>query len=178
MPSTPPPTRIAFIGVGGIAQEHLRSLHTIDGAQVVAVCDVDPAHAQQAAAPWGARTYSDYEPMLDAESLDALYICVPPFAHTGQELAAIQRGLPFFVEKPLDPGTGYAEQVAAALAARPLITAVGYQWRFFASVERARQLIGDQPIAMVLGYWLDAMPPPVWWRQKRSEEHTSELQSR
>ena len=159
-------TRIGFIGAGGIAQEHFRNLREIGGARVVAVADVDRARAEQAAAGWDARAYERYEDLLNQERLGALYICVPPFAHTGQELLAVERGLPFLVEKPIDVGTGYAEGVAAAVAAKGLLTCVGYHWRYFASAARARDLIGDQPVALALGYWMDSLPPPMWWRQK------------
>jgi myo-inositol 2-dehydrogenase / D-chiro-inositol 1-dehydrogenase len=159
-------TRIGFIGVGGIAQEHLKNLRQVEGAQVGAVCDVNQEQAARIAGEWGARPYADFRAMLDGERLDALYICVPPFAHQGQELLATERGIPFLVEKPIDTGTDYAQRVATAVAERGLVTAVGYHWRYFASVGRARQIIGDRPIGMALGYWMDKMPPPLWWRQK------------
>ena len=95
-------TRIGFIGVGGIAQEHLKNLRQIEGARVVAVCDVNPEPAERVAGEWGARPYADFRTMLDDEQLDALYVCVPPFAHQGQELLAVERGIPFLVEKPID----------------------------------------------------------------------------
>lgn len=158
--------RIGFIGVGGIAQEHLRNLRQIGGARVVAVCDVDRQRAELVAGEWGARSYAEYEPMLEREELDGLYICVPPFAHLGQELVAAERRVPFLVEKPIEVGTAYAERVAGAVQGSGLTTSVGYHWRYFASVERARELISDRTVGMALGYWMDSMPPPLWWRQR------------
>jgi predicted dehydrogenase len=158
--------RIGFIGVGGIAQEHLKNLRQIEDAQVTAVCDVSRDPAERVAGEWGARPYADFRTMLDDERLDALYVCVPPFAHQGQELLAVERGIPFLVEKPIDTGTAYAERVAAAVAEKGLITAVGYHWRYFASVAKAREVMGGRPVGMALGYWMDALPPPLWWRQK------------
>jgi predicted dehydrogenase len=43
---------------------------------------------------------------------------------------------------------------------------VGYHWRYFESVEVARRLIAGRPVGMVLGYWMDSLPPPMWWRQR------------
>jgi predicted dehydrogenase len=105
-------TRIGFIGAGGIARQHLRNLREIPGADVVAVCDVARERAEEVAGEWGARPYADYREMVDGTPLDALYVCVPPFAHDGQELLAAERGIPFLVEKPLEIGTAYAERVA------------------------------------------------------------------
>jgi myo-inositol 2-dehydrogenase / D-chiro-inositol 1-dehydrogenase len=159
-------TRIGFVGVGGIAHQHLRNLREIEGAEVVAVCDVDAARAAQVAAEWGAQTYEDYRALLTEADLEALYVCVPPFAHEGQELLAAERGIPFLTEKPIGLGTEYAERVAQAVRARGLLTSVGYHWRYFESVARARERIGDRPVGMVLGYWMDAMPPVRWWRER------------
>ena len=77
------PSRGKFAGVRG-------------RCRIVAFADPDEAKAQEQAARCGAKTYTDYRDMLDGETLHALYICVPPFAHGPLELAAVERGLPFF----------------------------------------------------------------------------------
>ena len=62
-------------------------------------CDVVEEKALAAASEYGGRAYGHYEALYDSETLDAVYICLPPFAHAQPELAAIERGLPIFVEK-------------------------------------------------------------------------------
>jgi hypothetical protein len=59
------------------------------------------------------KAYDSFARMLDKEGLDALYICVSPFAHGGPEAAAIERGLPFFVQKPPAVDRDTAEKIAA-----------------------------------------------------------------
>ena len=81
--------RIGFIGTGGIAQMHMRNLQRISDAQVVGMFDVAPDRAQAAAAMFaGCRAYDSYQALLDQAALDAVYVCVPPFAHDRQELDA------------------------------------------------------------------------------------------
>lgn len=92
--------RIGFIGVGGIAHRHFGVLEHFDDVEIRAVADVNGDRARCAAERLGARGFDNFESMLQQVELDALYICVPPFAHGGPERAAIARGLPFFVEKP------------------------------------------------------------------------------
>ncbi len=74
----------------------------IDGGvmQVVAVTDVVPAAAGDLAASCGARVVPDVAGVL-AEGPDAVYVCVPPFAHGPAERAVIEAGIPLFVEKPI-----------------------------------------------------------------------------
>ena len=161
-------TRIGFVGGGGIASRHLGNLLEFDDVAVVAVADPVSERAEGMAARCAARAYPDHAAMLSAERLDAVYICVPPYAHGEPELAAVEAGVPFFVEKPVAVDLETAEEVARALAAGPgLPTAVGYHWRYLDIYERARALLEANPARLALGYWLDAAPPPDWWSRRR-----------
>lgn len=90
--------RLGFIGAGGNANRHMRELNTIEGTELVAFCDVVPEKAEKAAREYGGSAYKDYDEMLTKESLDAIYISIPPFAHSGPERAVINAGLPMFVK--------------------------------------------------------------------------------
>ena len=79
--------RVGFIGVGGVAQVHLRALEAIDGARIVAVSDASAEAAQATARRYeGCRAFDDHRTMLDEGELEAVYVCLPPGAHTGQEI--------------------------------------------------------------------------------------------
>ncbi|WP_197277354.1 glycosyltransferase [Sphingomonas profundi] len=156
-------TRIGFVGAGGIAHRHFGVLEQFEDVEIVAVADVDHARAAEAAARFGARAFTDVEEMLDAAAPDALYICVPPFAHGPAERAAIARNLPFFVEKPVALDLATAEAIADAVARAGLVTAVGYHWRYLDTVDEVRGILAHTPARLLSGYWLDSTPPPVWW---------------
>lgn len=156
-------TRVGFIGAGGIASRHFHDLQQFDDVQVVAVADVQRERAEALAAPCGATPYTSYEEMLVAGGLDAVYICVPPFAHGAPELACIEHDLPFFVEKPLATDWVTAERIAAGIADRSLVSAVGYHWRYLDTTQEAGELLAQNPARLALGYWIDSTPPPGWW---------------
>lgn len=156
-------TRLGFIGAGGIAHRHFGVLRTMDDVEIAAVCDPDEARARQAAEATGARAYADHVSMLAAEDLDAVYICVPPFAHGAPERACIARGLPFFVEKPLSLDIALAEEIGAEVEAAGLITAVGYHWRYLDTMDEARGHLAQNAPHLIQGFWLDQTPPPQWW---------------
>ena len=157
------PTRIGMIGAGYIGRKHVDSLLGFADARIVAVADRQTERAREQARRCGANAYEDHERMLDAENLDALYICVPPFAHGPAEAAAVERGLPFFVEKPLALDLATAEEIAQGVQYRGLVTAVGYHWRYLNVVERAREVLSENPPRLALGFWLDETPPVAWW---------------
>jgi predicted dehydrogenase len=155
--------RIGFIGVGGIAGNYLRSLDRL-GAQVTAVCDVDDSRAQSAAELRGARVYHHHEEMLDKEPLDALFVCVPPFAHSNQEILAAQRGIALFVAKPVALTLEKAREVEKAVAAAGVVNQVGYMWRYADITEEAKCIIGSREVGLVLGHVLTSLPGTAWWR--------------
>ena len=157
--------RVGFIGTGGIAGAHRRSLSKIANAEMVAFCDTDEARANAAAEEHGGTAYTDYQKMLDDANLGAVYICLPPHIHGPFEQAVIDRGLPFFIEKPIDTDVARAESTLAAIQAHQIITGVGYHWRHFDSVDWLQDEIGDQAIGMALGYWMGGTPGVWWWRK-------------
>ena len=158
--------RVGLIGAGVIAARHLGNLLTFDDVRVVGVADPVAERAAEQAGRCGATPYADVEEMLDRERPDAVYICVPPYAHGAPEAAVVARGLPFFVEKPPAVDLTTAEEVARAVAERGLVTATGYHWRYLDIVERAQALLRERPARLALGYWLDFTPPPSWWTKE------------
>ncbi|MFR9776894.1 Gfo/Idh/MocA family protein [Micromonospora sp. MS34] len=160
--------RVGLVGAGGVAQRHARVLTGFEDAELLGVTDVDPAAAEALAGAHGARTFRDADELL-AAGPDAVYVCVPPFAHGPVEEAVIAAGVPMFVEKPVAVDLKTAERVAALVAQRGLLTGVGHHWRYLHVVEEARQLLAGRPVRMVNGTWLDKVPPVAWWaRRERS----------
>ena len=156
-------TRLGFIGVGGIARRHLDILTCFDDVELVGFADPDRGRADEAAMRFGARSFSHHREMLDTQRLDAVYICIPPFAHGEPERDLIERRIPFFVEKPVSLDLTLAEEISAAVSNRNLITGVGYHWRYLDIVDEVRGLLAANPAQLLSGYWLDSTPPPQWW---------------
>jgi predicted dehydrogenase len=159
--------RIGFIGAGGITRRHLGVLQHFKDIQIAAFSDVHFPAAQELAQHHQAEAYPSHQEMLEKENLDAVYICVPPFAHGQVEWDVIAKKLPFFVEKPLAVDLQTAENIAKQVAESDTITAVGYHWRYLDVVERAQEMLRERPARLALGYWLDATPPPAWWHRRK-----------
>jgi predicted dehydrogenase len=158
--------RIGMVGAGAVAARHVRTLLAMDGVEVAAVADPALERAKELAAEAGAAAYPNHMELLAGELLDAVYICVPPFAHGAPELAVIDAGLPMFVEKPVAIDQETAAAIAARLAGRPLVTCTGYHWRWLDIFDRAAGLLADRPARLVQCSWLDKVPPPPWWLRR------------
>lgn len=169
MSRKPDPLRVAFIGAGGIAERHIGLLGQMKDVAIVAVADPDFERAERLALRFKARPFRNHEDLLTFARPEAVFICVPPFAHGAPELAVINAGLPFFVEKPLSLDLKTGETIAARVREQALLTAAGYQWRYLDTVEEANRLLADNRPQLISGYWLDQTPPPRWWwRNDRS----------
>ena len=155
-------TRVGMVGAGGVAPRHARVLSGLPDVQFAGVTDVVPAAAAALAEQHGGEVFPDVAALIEAGP-DAVYVCVPPFAHGPAERAVVDAGLPLFVEKPIAINADTAAEIASMIAERDLLTAVGHHWRYLAAVEEARALLADRPVRLVTGAWLDKVPPVAWW---------------
>ncbi|MCD6357498.1 MAG: Gfo/Idh/MocA family oxidoreductase [Thermoproteales archaeon] len=162
--------RVGFIGCGGIAKAHAERLARIEGVRLAAFCDVKFSRAEEFARRYGGAAYRDHREMLGREELDACYICIPPYAHTDQELLCAERGVHFFVEKPVALTLEKALEVLKAVRKAGVITQVGYVLRFVDSLRRARELVqaegGRIGLFEAWRYGIVVGGPEHWWRRR------------
>ena len=154
--------RIGLIGAGNVGRRHAQVLKIFPDVHLAGITDVVPQAAEALAGDVGCRPFPGIGELLSA-GLDAVYVCVPPFAHGPPETAVLSARLPLFVEKPLAATAETAERVGAEVAAAGVLTAAGHHWRYLEVVERARRLLAGRPVRLVGGAWLDKVPPVGWW---------------
>ncbi len=156
--------RIGFVGAGGNARGHMGRLSEIEGVEIVAICDVVEESARQAAEEFGARVYTGHREMLDQVEMDALYVSIPPFAHTDAEVLAAQAGLHLFVEKPVVLSMDKGFEVLEAIEAAGVLSCVGYQVRLMDTSRRVRAYLSDRQVAMISSHRWGGLPGQPWWR--------------
>jgi myo-inositol 2-dehydrogenase / D-chiro-inositol 1-dehydrogenase len=153
--------QLGMIGAGWIAREHVASISALDDAELAAVADIDAGRAAELAAAAGARAYADWAEMLDAESLDAVVVCTPPLHHREPCLAAIERGLGVYLEKPVARTTEDARAIAAAAAGS--VVAVGYQYRAIDFLPDLQSAAGDDPPGLLASYSVGSTAGRPWF---------------
>ena len=86
--------RIGIIGCGVIGKGgHLRRYLANPHAQVVAVCDIIPERAEEAAKmAGGAVVYTDYHELLKRDDVQGVSICTPHPVHAAPAIAAVEEG--------------------------------------------------------------------------------------
>lgn len=161
-----PSFRVGIVGTGWIARDHIVVLRKL-GHRVVAVCDVDRARAI-AAAPDGARVYEDWQELLDREELDAVWIATPPLHHRGPAVAAVARGLPVYLEKPIARTLADAAAIVEAVEQAGTVCAVGYQWHGTEALETLRRELAGQELALLLGRSIGPTASRPWFLDRES----------
>ena len=166
--------RIALIGCGGRSGSHQASFEKMDNVTVVAVADPIEERRNKAAQRFGVdakRVYKNHSELYDnenADSVDAVVICVEPDAHTDIEERAIEKNIPFLVEKPMTLDLAQADRIEKAVKEKNLITSVGFQDRYLDLMEIIKEELPKHKAGgLVYGAWVGGIPG-VWWWQKKS----------
>jgi predicted dehydrogenase len=157
--------RVGFVGVGGIASLHLKNINNNEQAEIVAVCDIVQENALRVGSEYSANAYTDVDEMLEKEEMDALFICVPPFAHGDIEEKAAQRGIHLLVEKPVGLDMETVQKKYEAIKNSGVICSTGYCLRYLDTVAKAKEYLKDKEVAMVRGYYLGSFVQTPWFRE-------------
>ncbi len=157
--------KVAFVGCGGIMEEHCKHLQAMDELKLAGYCDIERARAESSARRFGGEAYTNHEEMYDKVKPDAVYVAVPPYAHTRIEEAAAERDIHLFIEKPIALTRDGARRIHAAVRKAKILTSVGYHMRYSEVVARARQILKGKVVSLVTGAWIGGMPEASWWRR-------------
>ncbi|MCP5532948.1 MAG: Gfo/Idh/MocA family oxidoreductase [Akkermansiaceae bacterium] len=126
---------MGFIGVGLIADGHLRSFPGLKEVQPIAVCDVKTWQLEKAANLLKEKGYNDilatpkFEEVLANPDIDAVCVTTPDHWHAAIALAAMKAGKDVYVEKPMTLTVEEGKALAAAQKKYGRILQVGSQQR-------------------------------------------------
>jgi predicted dehydrogenase len=166
--------RVAVIGTGGIATQHMEALQAAgDRVQVVAVADLDAARAAAFADKYGIpRSFADADALLQAVQPDLVHIATPPASHVDLSIAALEAGAWVLCEKPLCASLADFDRITAAETRTGKYVSTLFQWRFGSAAQHVKQMIGSgalgKPlVGTCLTLWYRDMPYyAVPWRGK------------
>ncbi|WP_299092852.1 Gfo/Idh/MocA family oxidoreductase [uncultured Metabacillus sp.] len=157
--------KVGFVGVGGIAGVHLENVSKNSNAEIVAVCDIAEENAKKKGLQYNATPYTDLDEMLEKEVMDAVFVCVPPFAHGDIEEKIVAKGIHLLVEKPLGLDIETVQKKAKVIKNSGVICGVGYCLRYLDTVAKAKEYLKDKTIAMVRGHYITSFVSTPWYRE-------------
>jgi predicted dehydrogenase len=146
---TASPVRLAIAGFGAFGQRHATTAGGNPDCTLVAIADPAPAAATRAAS-LGIAAFVDPVAMLDAVAPEALIVATPNAEHVSVALAAIERGVPVLVEKPIADSLASARTLVEASAARGVPVLVGHHRRYNPIVEDARATVASGALGRIV----------------------------
>jgi predicted dehydrogenase len=133
--------RLGFLGVGWIGRHRMQALSQAGLAEVAAVADPeDEALAAAAEAAPSAERAATLEELLERD-LDGLVIATPSALHAEQAIAALERGLAVFCQKPLARDAEETHRVLAAARQADRLLGVDFSYRHVEALRAARRAI-------------------------------------
>jgi predicted dehydrogenase len=134
--------RVAIVGCGKIADQHVQAIERIPNCRIVALCDRELLMAKQLGERCGVTNcFSDLTEMLTATSPDAVHITTPPQAHFSLAKLCLGSGSNVYLEKPFTVTAFEADSLIQIAENRGLRLTAGHNCQFTREAIEMRRLV-------------------------------------
>ena len=163
--------RVGIVGLGGISTVHINGWKNIEGAEIVAVCDL---RSEKFEGKDFAKCYLSYDEMLEKETFDIIDVCVPTYLHIEYSLKALNKGINVICEKPLSLNAKDVKKVYEAAEKNNVKFMVAQVTRFMAPYAYIKEVYDSKKFGKLLsGAMYRIGCCPTWsfenWMQDESK---------
>ena len=150
--------RVAIIGCGKVADQHVLAIHRIPNCKIEALCDRELLMARQLGERFGiSKCFSDLKGMLEAVSPDVVHITTPPQSHYSLAQQCLKSGSHVYLEKPFTVSASETESLIQLAQSCGSKVTVGHNYLFTLEMLEMRRLVkegfvGGRPIHLE-SYW-------------------------
>lgn len=169
--------RVALVGCGKIADQHMAVVKRISGAQIVGVCDHEKMMADQLADRFGVGfSTNNLKRLLESLKPDIVHITTPPQSHYDLSLRCLEAGCHLYVEKPFTLTTEEAVSIINFAVKRKLKVTAGHNYQYTWENIEARDLVksgylGGRPILIESYYTYNFVGDPFALALLGDKEH-------
>ncbi len=143
------PLKGLLIGAGFFSRNHLHGWADVEGAEIVAICDRDPARAAAAAEAFGIGKWHTDAAVLTGGDFDFVDICTTMETHEGLVGLAVDAGVPVVVQKPFAPDIAACLRIEAKASAAGVPVMLHENFRFQKIFRRLREILDSGEIGAV-----------------------------
>jgi predicted dehydrogenase len=137
--------RLGFVGLGWIGAMRLDAIASAGAGEIAALCEPAEARLEEVArAHPGAAAFTSFDEVLARSgdlALDGVVIATPNSFHAPQTLAALERGLAVFCQKPLALSGREAREMVDAARRADRLLGVDYSYRFTDGMKALRGMV-------------------------------------
>jgi predicted dehydrogenase len=138
------PLRVAIVGCGKIADQHVLAIERVPDCRIIALCDQELLMAKQLGERFGVvECFSDLPEMLRAATPDVVHITTPPQSHFSLATKCLESGSHVYLEKPFTVTADEAEALTRLAFSRDLKITAGHNYQFTLEMLKMRQLLKE-----------------------------------
>ena len=135
--------KVGLVGAGHLGKIHLKLLNQSEKYQLVGFHDKDIENAKRIEEEFGYKFYENLDELL--EKIEVLDVVTPTFYHHHYAKMAIERGLHFFIEKPVTQTLEQAEELISLCQEKGIKAQVGHVERYNPAFIATKPFI-DEPM--------------------------------
>ncbi len=145
--------KFGVIGYGYWGPNIVRNLRSLEGCQVVGICDQSPAARKRIqSANHGIPVYSDYNELVNSPGVDAIAVITPVWTHYELTKATLENGKHVFVEKPFASNAAQAEELINLAERKNLQIMVDHTFLFTGAVRKIKSLLAEGTLGKLYYY--------------------------
>jgi predicted dehydrogenase len=144
------PVRFALVGAGAVAQRYAPVFGERDGAELVAVVDLNLEAAARIADGFGCRIFDSHASLLRAGGFDAALVCTPPSTHAFITLDLLRCGIHVLCEKPLSIDVASARRMLHVAERAGVQLAMATKFRYVSDIIQAKAFLASGLLGDVL----------------------------
>ena len=135
--------KVGLVGAGHLGKIHLKLLNQSEKYHLIGFHDKDIENAKRIEEEFGYKFYENLDELL--EKIEVLDVVTPTFYHHHYAKMAIERGLHFFIEKPVTQTLEQAEELISLSREKGIKAQVGHVERYNPAFIATKPFI-DEPM--------------------------------
>lgn len=168
--------KVGIVGFGFMGRTHYKCWKALDGAEIAAICDVNPNIEEDTKRAVGnigdpnetvdfssLTLYNDLDKMLADEKLDAVSITLPTYLHPDISAKALSAGVNVMCEKPMALTAEMCAPMIEAAKQTGKVLQIGHCVRFWPEYAKTKELIDSGEYGRVIAATLQRIgAAPTW----------------
>jgi predicted dehydrogenase len=154
---------VAIIGSGNISRQHIDGyLAFPDRCRITHLVDIFPEKAEKINSELniGAKVSASYKDILNAQDIDLVSVCTPPFCHAEITIDFLNAGKNVLVEKPMAASLQECDAMISAAKKNGKMLSVIAQNRFRDPVYSLKKVLDVRLIGQIVHAQIESL----WWR--------------
>ena len=144
--------KIAVIGTGIIAGNHLRAIAKSESAELCALCDVNEAVVAPLAEKYGVPYVLDYKEIVEKTDAEAVILNLPHWLHCEVTEFFLAQGMHVLVEKPMANTVEECDRMILAAKRSGKTLAVGHMNRFYEPIRAVKRIYQSKELGELCMY--------------------------